>query len=73
MSRETRQAFEDWVAGRVYIDGNGNYHLRDASRGNPRKGPIAPWNKTIKRTFKTITDFHAAAVRATGGQVTDDD
>lgn len=48
------QAVEDWAAGRLYIDNNGNYHLKTQTefRGGKKvyvgKGPIAPYNKQIK-------------------------
>jgi hypothetical protein len=52
-------AFAAWNANRLYIDNNGNYRLK---RDGHTNGPIAPWNKDIKRLFPDVTDFHNAAV-----------
>jgi hypothetical protein len=59
MNPEIEQAFRDWLANRAYIDGNGNYHRK----GPNVRGPIAPWNKRVKRTFADCDDFHFAAHR----------
>jgi hypothetical protein len=50
-------AYQDWTANAAYIDGQGNYHVRKTLSG----GPIAPWNKTIKRLYANVSLFHAAA------------
>jgi hypothetical protein len=57
MEQDVIAAFQAWLTRKAYIDGRGNYHIRQAGPS----GPIAPWNKTIKRTFATVTDFHRAA------------
>lgn len=55
---ELGQAFDDWTAGRAYLDNAGNYRLRD---GDSRKGQVAPWNKPIKRAYPDNAVFHKAA------------
>lgn len=55
----------DWLSGDAYRDRNGNYHLGKKSwAGVHQKGPIARWNKEIKRAFKNNDVFHAAAMSA---------
>lgn len=49
-----------WSDSRLYIDGQGNYHLRPEGK-KTGTGPIAPWNKELKAAFKTSSDLHAAA------------
>lgn len=56
------QAFRDWLTNRAYIDNNGNYRVKDSTRGSPNCGPIAPWNKTIKKHFKDHDAFHKSAL-----------
>jgi hypothetical protein len=52
------KALNDWRNNRMYIDGNGNYHLK--AEGSNR-GPIHPDNKLIKSTFASVDDLHKAA------------
>lgn len=52
-----QQAFQDWHERRAYIDGNGNYHVKGERKSG---GPIAPWNKEVKRTFANVSEFHKA-------------
>lgn len=52
------QAFSDWLNNLSYVTNDGNYHVRSAPH---RRGPIAPWNKTVKRTFRDCNIFHLAA------------
>ena len=54
-----KQALVDWSANRAYIDNKGNYHIRKA--GTKGKGPIAPWNKEVKKYFASATELHEAA------------
>ena len=58
---ELQQAFIDWRTNRAYIDGNGNYHVRKEGRKTGR-GPIAKWNRAVKRQFSNVTDFHNKAM-----------
>lgn len=57
-SPAVQQAFRDWKERRAYIDNNGNYHVK--AEGHP-SGPIAPWNKEVKKLFKNASELHAAA------------
>lgn len=50
-------AYHAWTTGKAYIDGRGNYHVRE----DRSKGPIAPWNKTVKRLYASVGLFHIAA------------
>jgi hypothetical protein len=52
------QALKEWATNRAYVDGNGNYHVKGEGK---RSGPIAPWNKEVKRAFATTDEFHNAA------------
>ena len=51
------EAFEQWLENRAYIDGQGNYHVKEPYE----RRRIAPWNKEVKRAFKTVSVFHDAA------------
>lgn len=53
-----QQALADWNSGKSYVDGNGNYHVK--REGKP-SGPIAPWNKEVKKAFADTGEFHKAA------------
>lgn len=55
---EIEQALSDWRTARAYVDGRGNYHVKSWGRSS---GPIAPWNRTAKRVFRTVTDLHNAS------------
>lgn len=55
---EIDQALQDWRAGRAYIDGNGNYHIRRDGRAS---GPVAPWNRAAKTFFAGVEALHRAA------------
>lgn len=50
-----REAFHDWLSGRAYFSG-GNYLM--SVRKSRR---VAPWNKTVKRVFRDVTEFDRAA------------
>lgn len=50
-----QSAFSDWMTGRLYVDGRGNYR----SRVRPR--PIVPFNRQLKRLYPDNQDFHRAA------------
>lgn len=52
---DIEQAVKDWITNRAYLDNNGNYHVK---REGHTKGPIAKWNKSVKRVFKDVTEFH---------------
>lgn len=57
-------AFEAWNANLLYVDNAGNYRLR-AKPTSGTRGPIAPWNKDIKRLFRDAMEFgNTAAVLA---------
>jgi len=58
---EIVQAMKDWKSGKAYLDNNGNYRLKRDGAG---RGPISPWNKEVKRTFRTSVEFHQAAQKA---------
>src|SRR5690606_5871361 len=45
------------------IDSRGNYHVRRPGR---TRGPIAPWNREVKRRFSTVDDFRRFAQAITG-------
>lgn len=57
------EAYKAWTENRAYVDGAGNYHVRPESATPTRsqRGPIAPWNKAVKRAFKDSAEFHRAA------------
>jgi hypothetical protein len=55
---EIEQALADWRNDRAYIDGRGNYHVKLDGRSS---GPVAPWSKTARRAFATVTDLHNAS------------
>jgi hypothetical protein len=50
-------AYRQWLANQAYIDGRGNYHVKSINV----TGPIAPWNKAVKRLYATVSLFHDAA------------
>lgn len=56
-SEEIQIAMRMWLANAAYIDGNGNYHVK----GYNVSGPIAFWNKAVKRMFACVSDFSEAA------------
>ncbi len=53
-----QQALADWNSEKAYVDGNGNYHIKTEGKVS---GPIAPWNKEVKRAFADTGEFHKAA------------
>lgn len=61
MTTELKQAYADWHGNRAYIDGKGNYHLK---RDGRTRGPIAPWNSLVRRTFTGVSQFDQAATHA---------
>ena len=56
-SEDIEEAFRQWLGNKAYIDGSGNYH----TKGSNVSGPIALWNKIVKRAFASVGAFHAAA------------
>jgi hypothetical protein len=56
------QAFRDWNDGRAYTDGR-NYRVK---LGTSTSGPIASWNREVKRLFATCSEFHRAAKEVIG-------
>jgi hypothetical protein len=54
-------AMQDWASGAAYLDNGGNYRLKGE---NSRRGKIAPWNKTAKRTFPSALELHRACAEA---------
>ncbi len=57
-SPSVQQAFRDWNERRAYVDNQRNYRVK---RQGSSSGPIAPWNKEVKRLFPSCAEFHAAA------------
>ena len=47
-------AFAEWITGRLYVDGRGNYRSRLHRR------PIIPCNRSLKRLYPNNDDFHRA-------------
>ena len=69
-----KEAIDDWHEGRLYIDGNGNWHRRPAVVSGPPdpygppgwkrksgKGPIATYNKELKARGVTVEELQQAA------------
>ena len=50
-------AFAEWVTGRLYLDGRGNYRSRALGRR------IVAYNRSLKRAYPDNQDFHHAATR----------
>jgi hypothetical protein len=50
-----QSAFLDWLTGRIYLDGGGNYRSRLTGRR------VVPYNRSLKRLFPHNQDFHRAA------------
>jgi hypothetical protein len=50
-------AFSDWMTGRIYLDGRGNYR----SHVPPRR--IVPYSRALKRLYPNSAEFHRAAHR----------
>src|SRR5690606_10407741 len=48
-----REAARAWMAGEAYADSRGNHHVRRPARTT---GPMAPWNRAVKRRFPTVDD-----------------
>lgn len=48
-------AFFDWLAGKVYLDGGGNYRARLPGRR------VVPYNRQLKHLYPDNRDFHRAA------------
>ena len=52
-------AFAEWITGRLYVDGRGNYRSRVLDR--PRH--IVRYNRPLKRAYPSRAEFHRAAHR----------
>jgi hypothetical protein len=52
-------AFAEWLTGRLYVDGCGNYRSRVL--GRPRF--VVSYNQPLKRAYPRNQDFHQAAHR----------
>ena len=50
-------AFAEWITGRLYVDGRGNYRSRVLGRR------IVSCNRVLKRVYPHNEDFHDAANR----------
>jgi hypothetical protein len=50
-----QEAFVEWLTGRLYVDGRGNYRSRALSRC------IVPYNRALKRLYPENAAFHRAA------------
>jgi hypothetical protein len=48
-------AFSDWLTGRIYLDGGGNYRARLPGRR------VVAYNRLLKRLYPDNRDFHRAA------------
>jgi hypothetical protein len=48
-------AFSDWLTGRLYVDGCGNYRSLVLGRC------IVPYNRSLQRLYPDNQDFHRAA------------
>lgn len=62
-SPAVRQAFADWNEHRAYLSNGGNYRVRKMESDGylSSSGPIAPWNREVKRLFANCSEFHRAA------------
>ena len=49
-------AFAEWITGRLYVDGRGNYRSHVLGR-------IVAYNRPLKRAYPSNGDFHRAAHR----------
>lgn len=58
MDEILKQAYNDWISGKAYIDNNGNYHIKNTGSSS---GAIASWNKIIKSKYKSVSEFHSDA------------
>jgi hypothetical protein len=47
-------AFIDWLTGRLYVDGRGNYRRRPDRR-------VVPYNQALKQLYPQNSEFHRAA------------
>jgi hypothetical protein len=52
-------AFAEWVTGRLYVDGAGNYR----SRVPRRRRDVVAYNRVLRRAYPDNRDFHRAADR----------
>jgi hypothetical protein len=52
-------AFAEWLTGRLYLDGRGNYRSRVLHR--PRQ--VVGYNRSLKRAYPQNGEFHRAAHR----------
>ena len=50
-------AFAEWITGRLYVDGRGNY------RSRVRRSQVVAYNRPLKRAYPRNADFHRAAHR----------
>ncbi len=50
-------AFAEWITGRLYVDGRGNYRSRVLGRR------IVTYNRALKRAYPHNDEFHRAAHR----------
>jgi hypothetical protein len=48
-------AFAEWITGRLYVDGRGNYRSRVPGRR------IVAYNRALKRAYPRNDQFHRAA------------
>jgi hypothetical protein len=52
-------AFAEWITGRLYVDGRGNYRSRVLGRTRC----IVTYNRPLKRAYPRNADFYRAAGR----------
>jgi hypothetical protein len=52
-------AFAEWITGRRYVDGSGNYRSRVPAR--PRR--VARYNRALRHAYPDFGDFRRAAER----------
>jgi hypothetical protein len=50
-------AFAEWLTGRLYLDGSGNYRSRPLGRR------VVAYNRALKRAYPRNDDFQRAAHR----------
>ena len=59
------RALSDWRACRLYVDNRGNYHLRREG-STSGSGPVAPYNKQLKRAVAGTEELHRLAKEPSG-------
>lgn len=55
---DEREAFRLWLSNSLYVC-RGNYRIKSEGR---QSGPIAPFNRALKRKYPSCSEFHRAAL-----------